>query len=193
MPMERIMAEPLSVWHTEHVNFARLLDLLEARIARFQNPQPADHTLLANVVWYLRNFADRYHHPREDEAFARLARRDPAILPVIDRLAQEHRVIATAGEDLFDHLDEAAKSGDAQAGLEAAAADYLAHYRRHIGVEEREVMPRAAELLTPDDWRAVAESSEPDPLFGDVVEVRFQALRSQLAEYGRTSRRGTAR
>jgi len=42
-------------------------------------------------------------------------------------------------------------------------------------------MPRAAQLLTAEDWAAVASSVVPDPLFGDVVEARFQELRSQLA------------
>lgn len=188
------MSEPLSVWHAEHINFARLLDLLEAQVARFQNVQPADHALLGNIVYYLRNFADRYHHPREDEAFVRLARRDPAMQPTIDRLAQEHRVIATAGEQLFGHLDEAAqRKGDPHAGLEAAAATYLVYYRQHIGLEEREVMPRAAQVLTPEDWRAVAQCAAPDPLFGDMVELRFQALRSELAGDARMSRRTNPR
>ena len=42
-------------------------------------------------------------------------------------------------------------------------------------------MPRAAQLLTAEDWAAVASSVVPDPLFGDVVEARFQELRSQIA------------
>ena len=29
------MAEPLAVWHTEHINFGRLLDLLETQVVAF--------------------------------------------------------------------------------------------------------------------------------------------------------------
>jgi len=102
---------------------------------------------------------------------------------VVNRLLQEHRVIATAGDELFNRLNEVV--GDImtpRATVEAAAATYLVYYRHHIAAEEREVMPRAAQLLTQEDWAAVAASAAADPLFGDVVEARFQELRSQLAE-----------
>ena len=44
-------------------------------------------------------------------------------------------------------------------------------------------MPRAAQLLTQEDWAAVAATvpATPDPLFGDDVEARFRELRRQIA------------
>jgi hemerythrin-like domain-containing protein len=91
-------------------------------------------------------------------------------------------VIATAGDEFFNRLNEVA--GDImtpRATVEAAAATYLVYYRHHIATEEREIMPRAAQLLTQGDWAAVEATVPPDPLFGDVVEARFQELRSQIA------------
>ena len=51
-------------------------------------------------------------------------------------------------------------------------------------------MPRAAELLTEEDWAAVAATVPPgpDPLFGDDVEARFRELRRQIAIEARVSR-----
>jgi hemerythrin-like domain-containing protein len=100
------MAEPLAVWHTEHINFGRLLDLLETQVVAFHGGERPDYDVMSNVLYYLRSFADRYHHPREDAAFARLVDRDPGMQLVINRLLQEHRVIATAGEQFFRHLKE---------------------------------------------------------------------------------------
>src|SRR5450432_2544212 len=99
---ERAMAEPLAVWHAEHVNFARLLDLLEIQVANFHRGERPNYDLRGDIVYYLRSFADRIHHPREDVAFARLAEREPGMELVINRLLQEHRVIATAGDELFN-------------------------------------------------------------------------------------------
>ena len=50
-------------------------------------------------------------------------------------------------------------------------------------------MPRAAQLLTQDDWEAVAATvlASPDPLFGDTVQERFGALRRQIAREARVS------
>jgi hemerythrin-like domain-containing protein len=180
--MERAMAEPLAVWHAEHINFARLLDLLDTQVAAFHRGDRPNYDLMGNIIYYLRSFADRFHHPREDIAFARLVERDPDMQLVINRLLQEHRVIATAGDEFFNRLNEVA--GDImtpRATVEAAAATYLVYYRHHIATEEREIMPRAAQLLTQGDWAAVEATVPPDPLFGDVVEARFQELRSQIA------------
>jgi hemerythrin-like domain-containing protein len=189
--MERAMAEPLAVWHAEHVNFARLLDLLEKQVAAFHRGGHPNYDLMGDIVYYLGSFADRFHHPREDVAFARLVEQEPGMELVISRLLQEHRVIATAGDELFNRLNEVA--GDVmvpRAALEAAAATYLVYYRHHLSTEEREVMPRAAQLLTQEDWAAVAATvpTAPDPLFGDDVEARFRELRRQIAIEARVSR-----
>ena len=183
------MAEPLATWHTEHVNFARLLDLLEAQLAAFHRAEHPDYGLMANIVYYLRSFADRFHHPREDAAFARLLERDPGTRLLIERLLQEHRVIATAGDELFNRLNQVTSDiVMPRATVESAAATYLTYYRDHIATEERDIMPRAAQLLTKKDWTEVAANVPPDPLFGDVVEARFQELRAQIARDARVSR-----
>jgi len=183
------MAEPLATWHAEHVNFARLLDLLEAQIAAFHRAEHPNYDLMGNIIYYLRNFADRFHHPREDLAFARLVVRDPGMRLPIERILQEHRVIARAGDELFNRLNQVTTDiMTPRATVEIAAATYLAHYRNHIATEERDIMPRAAQLLTKKDWTEVAENVPPDPLFGDIVEARFQELRAQIAREARVSR-----
>ena len=185
------MADPLAVWHAEHVNFARLLDLLETQLAAFHRGDRPNYDLMVDIVYYLRSFSDRFHHPREDVAFARLVKREPEMELVINRLLQEHRVIATAGDELFNRLNEVAEDVMApRAALEAAAATYVVYYRHHLSTEEREVMPRAAQLLTQEDWAAVAGTvpAVHDPLFGDNVEARFRELRRQIATEARVSR-----
>jgi len=177
------MSDPLAGWQNEHLRFGHLLDLLEAQVEAFRRGEHPNYDLMADIVFYLRTFADSVHHPREDAAFARLVRHEPALADVVNRLKQEHRMIATAGEELLRHLEEA--TGDILAPrtvLEAAADRYLVYYRNHIATEERELMPRAANMLTPEDW-ATAIAAIPacaDPLFGDDVNERFQALRKQI-------------
>jgi hemerythrin-like domain-containing protein len=178
------MAEPLAKWHAEHVNFARLLDLLETQVAAFHRAERPNYDLMGDIVYYLRSFADRVHHPREDVAFARLTERMPGMELVINRLLQEHRVIATVGDELINRLNEAA--GDLltpRTALEAAAATYLVYYRHHLATEEREIMPGAAQVLTREDWAAVdaAVPAAHDPLFGDDVAARFRELRRLIA------------
>jgi hemerythrin-like domain-containing protein len=193
--MENVMADPLAVWHAEHINFARLLDLLEEQVGAFHRGESVNYSLMSDILYYMRNFSDRVHHPREDVAYARLVDRDPDIGLVVNRLVQEHRVIATAGEELLNRVNEAA--GDVltpRAVLEAATATYLVYYRHHIFAEERDVMPRAAQMLTEQDWAAVAATvpASPDPLFGDSVLERFGALRRHIDLEAQASRQDPA-
>jgi hemerythrin-like domain-containing protein len=179
------MADPITVWHGEHVSFARLLDLLEKQVAIVQTGRQPKYALMREIVYYLRHFPDRFHHAREDVAFACLVAHDPGLELSINRVLQEHRVIAMAGEELLKYLNDVDSKASlmARAKLEAAAATYLVYYRDHLAKEEKEILPRAAQLLTQEDWAAVAAAvpAHPDPLFGDDFEARYQELRRQIA------------
>lgn len=177
------MADPIAEWHDEHVRFSRLLGLLGAQLAAFHAGDDPDYDLMRDIIFYLRHFADRFHHPREDVAFARLVEREPSMRVMVNRLLQEHRVIALAGEELLRKLDDiAADVVTERAEVEAAAATYLVYYRHHLATEEAEIVPRAAELLAPDDWSAVAAAvpAGSDPLFGNDVEARYEELSRQI-------------
>ena len=178
------MSETISLWQAEHRHFSRLLDLLERQVAAFHSDDQPNFELMLDLVSYLRYFPDRYHHRREDVAFARLANRDPAMKPAIDGLLQEHRVIAAAGAELLKYLEQVVEDVVVErAKVEAAAATYLVYYRRHLAMEERDVVPRAEQLLTDEDWKAVAAAipAGPDPLFGENSDARYRELRWQIA------------
>ena len=179
---DRALAEPLSRWHADHRNFARLLDLVEQQVDAFHAGRPLNYELLRVTVYYLRDYADRFHHPREDVAFKRLVLRDPQLQLELARLIQEHAVIADAGEQLLNCLNQMiAGAAIERATLQAAVATYLVYYRHHLATEERQVIPRAVELLTPEDWTAVsAIPAGPDPLFGPEVDARYSELRQEI-------------
>jgi hemerythrin-like domain-containing protein len=182
-PIIAVMAEPVAVWHAEHVRFASLLDYIEQQMDAFHAGRDPDFELLRDVVYYLHHYADRYHHPRENVAFARLVARDPWIGLVIGRILQEHRVLENAGESLLKLLDDILEDVVIpRETVEVAAATYLVYYRHHLAAEEAEILPRAARTLKPEDWAAVAAAvaAVPDPLFGDDVAERYRELRRRL-------------
>ncbi|HXF67135.1 MAG TPA: hemerythrin domain-containing protein [Burkholderiales bacterium] len=177
------MSDPISVWREEHRRFAQLFGVLESQVARLRAGQEPDYDLMRNLVYYLRHWASRVHHPREDAAFARIVERDPGLRLPVNRLMQEHRVIATAEQELLRRLEDVEAGAMVErAALEAAADTYLAYYRHHLAAEEAEILPRAIELLTPRDWEAVAAAvpAGPDPLFGENFEAHYAPLRQHL-------------
>jgi hemerythrin-like domain-containing protein len=100
------MYDSIALWHAEHRHFSRLLELLEQQVAAFHADDGPNYELMLDIVSYLRYFPGRYHHPREDMAFACLVERDPAMKPLIERMQQEHRVIAAAGTELLGYLQQ---------------------------------------------------------------------------------------
>ena len=178
------MTDPIAAWHAEHVYFKRLLDLLHKQVDVFPTGQRPNYELMLDILHYLRHYTDQFHHPREDVAFARLARHCPDMKLTLDRLTQEHRVIARAGTTLLKYLEEAtAEAVIPLAEIEVAAATYLVYYGNHIAREEEDVLSRAAQVLTADDWEAVraAVPVGHDPLFGDHPEERYREVRRQIA------------
>lgn len=178
------MVDPIAAWNADHAYFGRLLDLLEKQVDVLHTGERPNYELMFDVIFYLRHFSDRSHHPREDAAFACLAQRRPGMELEFARLQQEHRVIAKAGETLLTLLNEIVEGGViVRAEIEAAAATYLVYYRTHIATEDRRVLPQAAKFLTPADWEAVRAAVPVihDPLFGPHPEERYRELRRQIA------------
>jgi hemerythrin-like domain-containing protein len=176
--------DPVIAWHTEHVYFNQLLEMLRKQVDLFHRGEQPNYELMQDIITYLSEYSDRLHHPREDVAFSRLAKHCPDLELELARLGQEHRVIAHAGEKLLTDLR--AIVGGAivpRVELEVAAATYLVYYGNHIAREEEDVLARAAKELTPEDWEAVraAVKPEPDPLFGAAPEERYRELRRQIA------------
>lgn len=177
------MTGPVAHWHTEHVYFRRLLELMQAELDAFHRAERPNYELMLDIVAYLRDYSDQFHHPREDAAFERLAVRCPDIKLELARLQQEHRVIARAGETLRQHLENILAGAIVpRAEVEVAIATYLVYYGNHIAKEDELVLTRAAELLSPGDWDAVKAVSGPaDPLFGDRPQDRYRALRRRIS------------
>jgi hemerythrin-like domain-containing protein len=176
--------DPIAAWHEEHVYFNQLLGLLRKQLDLFHGAERPNYELMLDIIGYLRDYGDQVHHPREDEALERLGRRCPDLELPLARLAQEHRVIAHAGELLRNSLQAAVDGALVpRAEIEAAAATYLVYYGNHIAKEEEDVLPRAAKELGLADWQAVKDAAPAgrDPLFGGEPQARFRELRRQIA------------
>jgi hemerythrin-like domain-containing protein len=177
-----VVSDTLAQWQADHRNFARLLDLVERQVDAFRADKATDYELMRSIVDYLRHYPDRFHHPREDVAFTRLAMREPALQLQVARRMQEHAVIAAAGEELLECLDQIIVGAVIERpALEAAVATYLVYYRHHLAAEQQQVIPRAVEFLQFSDWEAIAAvPTEPDPLFGSDFDARYRALRLEV-------------
>ena len=178
------MPDQIAVWHRDHVNFLKLLGLLEAQIDLFHEAGRPNYELMLDVMYYMIHYPDQFHHPKEDAAFERVMKKDKGMKAAVKELMTQHRVIAESGKQLFEHL-EAVVAGAmmTRESVESPGRTYVSYMRNHMNLEETGLFPVAARILQREDWVAInaAIKSRKDPLFGGTVQKRYEALRRQIA------------
>jgi len=144
------------------------------------------------VLDYLTSFPNRFHHPKEDTyLFPAVLRRAPDLEPVIADLLSQHEEGEERVSGLKDRIAElqtlwnGSWQGDGAAKFAAfadAVDSYVEFERAHGRKEGVEVMPRAQEVLTADDWAPIeaAFSANEDPIFGSEPRSRFDSLYSEI-------------
>ena len=171
-------------WKTEHDNFIRLLDVIDTQIARFHDGMRPDYELMLDVMHYMTHYPDRYHHPREDGAYAAVLDYAPQLRDTAAQLAEQHIRIARCGEQLVEDLGAIIDGAVMpRAKVEADAAAYTGLMREHMQQEQAQIYPAVEQHLTPADWLLIDARIYfiDDPIFGERVEARYRNLHREIA------------
>jgi hemerythrin-like domain-containing protein len=184
------MTDAIETIRQEHRNLDRVLTVLERTAADLtDSPDPADLELFYSIVYYIRVFPDRLHHPKEERhLFTVLRRKRPDLRPLLADLERQH----DDGARRIGALENALRAYEADppaglADLKAQVASYVESQRHHISTEERDLLPVVRQCLDADDRQALdhAFARNSDPLFGENLETGFAALYDHI-----TRRRG---
>ena len=60
------MQYTIMLWHADHVNFARLLNLLEGELDLLHDAGSPHYQLMLDIMYYMTHYSDVLHHPKED-------------------------------------------------------------------------------------------------------------------------------
>lgn len=177
------MSRKTNLIHLDHVNFDKVLNVLDDTVAELVNGNPRDQKkqdLLFSIVFYIRMYPDKVHHPKEEtQLFPVLLAKCPEVHDLIERLKEQHAEGESRIEALNKAINEFVKTPDDKKDqLREAADEFIAFQREHIGLEERELLPKAYEVLSDDDWDKIerAFKSNSDPVFGENIETGYQSL-----------------
>jgi hemerythrin-like domain-containing protein len=190
-------AETLRRLYRDHVNIARLLEVLEHQVALFAADDDAvDYEVMDGVLEYLRVYPDAEHHPREDRVLGKLRTRDPAGAAKVGDLAAEHARLRELTGRFTRAL--AAVLGEAEIsreGFDTLAGEFLIAMRAHMRMEEELFFPLADAGLTAEDWAEIdaATPTAEDPLFGTTAATRCEALRQHLLAWDAEDRAAAGR
>jgi len=179
------MANEIAKLRKEHVNFRKLLDLLETQLGLFHLGKTPDYQLMTDILHYMIRYPDHFHHPKEDVIFSRLVERDSSVAQSVEELAGQHRVIAESGARLYENLEGVITGAlMPRQRVEAPGLLYVTYYRSHMDKEENDLFVLAEQLLRDDDWEKIkaGTQSNPDPIFGKGVEERYRAVYRHIAQ-----------
>jgi hemerythrin-like domain-containing protein len=179
----KVMAKTLEQLHTDHINASKLLNILEQQFDLLAAGQEADIGLMIDIMTYMTQYPDLYHHPKEDLIFEQWQKRDASVGPLVEEIGVEHKSIIRSSIhalellrgvmiDVLQRRDE----------ILAAGRSYITRQREHMNKEEGELFPRMMTTLRSEDWQWIDElmAAQEDPLFGRVVSKQFRKRYDQI-------------
>ncbi len=174
------MPKPLLAIVDEHKYVSRLLPLLEKGAEKLLNDERPDFDCMEDIMHYMVNYPDRYHHPKEDLIFGRMSGLAPKTAEAVARLRKDHEKMAAQGQALLDRItaQKRSRSGIKARELAEEITLYTSGLRNHMKLEETEVLQPARTTLTAADWQDIDEAIKPinDPLFGGRIADRYVDL-----------------
>ena len=178
------MSQVIAALERDHANIAKLLEILESEILAIEVGKTPDYPLMQDIMRYLAQHSDRFHHPKEDLIFAQLLKRDPGVRADVEDLIKEHVVIGLAGQEFAGLLSASGVDSVAvREQLGASGFDYIRALREHMLREEKKLFPLAMEVLTEKEWQVIdaAVNAIDDPLFDEMTADDYQRLYRLIA------------
>lgn len=168
----------------EHFALGMVLHTTQALLDKIASGHAsADFGLLSTALYYIGEFPEVCHHPKEDDYLFRCLRlRTTEFDALLERLQNEHQHSGAALSALHRALVH--YQGGAPQGLQhfrAALDSYTADLRQHMACEE-ELLARAPAVLREEDWTLIARAfaANDDPLIGNNRRTEFSRLYNQL-------------
>lgn len=152
------MTQAIEILVEEHRSILKVLDSLEAVVAKVRGGKPCDPGFFSEAVSFIRNYADKSHHAKEEHVlFEHMSKygldRDSGPLAV---MLHEH----TVGRNFTGEMANAAQAisqgdGSRVKDLLGAAEGYASLLRQHIHKEDQVLYVMAERLIPPEAFTDV--------------------------------------
>ena len=186
----------MAALRAEHRHMASVMELMDQQLDAIAAGEMVDTHMLYESMDYMLSWPDRYHHPREDLIYGRVADIDPTAADSVDSLQREHDDMAARGREVLATIERWRDGKVSGTAVVKAGKDYIARSYKHMNSEEELVFPQIESILTVQDWRELAEDDNlrpaSDPVFGPRVQREFRNLARKVRRGVRRSvERGT--
>jgi hemerythrin-like domain-containing protein len=156
-------ATAVEMLEAEHRVIQKVVAGMSVLAEQLEGGEPVDVSLLESIVVFLRTFADRCHHGKEESfLFPALIRRGvPSQGCPIGGLTMEHQKGRVMVGELADAIrGYAAGEPPARENLVKSLRALVAFYPSHIWKEDYLLFPLAGKVLTPEDQQELMDKFE---------------------------------
>lgn len=169
----------------DHRNMMQLLQVLEAKVNLLKEDKEIDYRLIKSIISYLKNYADKYHHPMEDLIYAYYLKYRVVKDQVANRLADDHQHLKVMTRELDEMLDMILLDAIIPKELfTEKLAQFVSNQKSHLNYEEQDILPAIKKSLTADDWIHLSlewkHNEYADPLFGANISHEFKSLAARI-------------
>ncbi len=180
-PSEQPMMKAL---RAEHRHMATIMQLFADQLKSIEDGQLVDTHVVYEIMDYMVTWPDRYHHPREDLIYGRVAEIDTKAKDEVDTLQRDHDQTASRGRKVLREIERWREGEVTGTSVVKLGREYIDHIYEHMNVEEKVVFPHIESVLTNDDWRDLTADDQlraaADPVFGPRVQREFRNLARKL-------------
>ncbi len=181
------MSQLLTQFADDHRRLKRLLFVLRAQLDRFDKDFGPDYNRLLQVLEYVADYGEQWHHPAEERAFALL---DPDALnareaAALERVSAQHRELPILARSVTEDI-EAVLQGVVmpRSKLEEDVTRYLEEQIEHLRLEDEILFPALDTQLDEAQRQALDQAMDTpgDPMFDARDSTRFDRLYYDILE-----------
>lgn len=191
------MEQPLmKALRAEHRHMATVMQLFAEQLEAIERGELVDTHVVYEIMHYMVTWPDRFHHPREDLIYARVAEVDPRTADDVDTLQRDHDRTASRGRAVLRDIERWRLGEVTGEVVIRSGREYIDHINEHMNAEEKLVFPRIEKTLKAQDWQDLAQDDElkavTASVFGPRVQREFRNMTRKLRRrLHRSVERGT--
>jgi hemerythrin-like domain-containing protein len=146
----------------EHGVLDRVLLIYEAGLHKFGTNEDFDPFVLLDGAQVVKEFIEDYHERAEEKELFPRFRRANKLTDLIDVLFRQHEAGRMLTRTIMQTAPGSRKDGDDRRKLTGAVQAFIRMYRPHAAREDTELFPRLRELVSANEFDAIAEQFEHD-------------------------------
>jgi hemerythrin-like domain-containing protein len=183
-PAIKVEQPLMKALRAEHRHMASVMQLFAAQLEAIEAGELVDTHVVYEIMHYMVTWPDRFHHPREDLIYARVAEVEPARADDVDTLQRDHDHTARRGRAVLRDIERWRLGEVPGTVIIKTGRAYIDHIHEHMNLEEKLFFPQIEAVLSLQDWRELAEDDQlkavTDAILGPKVQREFRNMTRKL-------------